>query len=164
MSKLFKILSAELTDTKATADQPSQKYYKCTVTIDNTLRAKELAALYGTKVRSSQGGQTYRYAVLSNDPSFADIKGWLEDKAKGEDYPFLVEGDVHEMETAQGYHVTNPTTNKPVLDSKGNPQIAYAVVFFCPSANSATSQFRRISRTLDFVTVAEPATSEGDVL
>lgn len=155
--KIFKILTAVLSKTKATADQPEQDYLACTVTVDNTLAQKELEQKYGRKVFLSQGGQSYRYAVLSSDSSFPAIKEWLEAKAADPNYdiPFLVEGDVHEVQTDRGYYVINPRTSKPVVDAGGKQQISHSISFFCPAGNSATTAARRIQRTLQFVEVAE---------
>lgn len=164
--KIFKILTAVLSKTKATDDQPEQDYLACTVTIDNTLAQKELSDKYGKKVFLSQGGQSYRYAVLSSDASFPSIKEWLEAKAADPSYdvPFLIEGDVHEVQTDRSYYVINPRTNKPVVDAGGKQQIASSISFFCPSGNSATTAARRIQRTLQFVVEADAADAGEAVL
>jgi hypothetical protein len=163
--KLFKILTAVVAQTKATADQPSQDYLACTVTVDNTLAQQELEAKLGRKIFLSQGGQSYRYAVLSSDASYPEIKAWLDAKAADPNFniPFLVDGDVHEVQTDRPYYVINPRTNKPVVDAGGKQQISHSISFFCPSGNSATTAARRIQRTLQFVEVTE-ATEAGEAV
>ena len=161
----FKIISAEVRQTKATADQPSQDYLACTVAIDNTLAHQAKEKLYGRKIFLSQGGQSYNYPVLKGDASYPDIEAWIKAKAADPafDVPFIIEGEIHTVPVPD-YYIINPRTGKPVLNANGQQEIGKELVFFCPAGNSAVTIARRLARNLTQVAPAAVADSHSEAV
>lgn len=155
---LYRILTAKMAKTTATADRPSEDYIACTVELDNTERRLQLEKLYGKAIALTSGGVPLNYPVLSNDATYPLALQLVEAQAAGKELLVLVEGDRVIEKTANPFVVINPTTGKPALDEQGNPRTQDEVMFFCPAAVSKTTILRNISRKLKFV-VPEAATT-----
>jgi len=160
---LYRILTAKMAQTAATADRPSEEYISCTVQLDDTVRRLELEKIYGKKIVLTGGGIPLNYPVLSNDSAHAAAKQFLEASAAGEELLVLIDGE-RCIEKVPLHSIINPTTGKPALDDKGNPRTKDEIMFFCPAGVSKTTIIRQLSRKLQFVAVEAAAAPEADVL